>query len=183
MKAAVYARVSTTDQEPENQLRELRRYVVARGWAPQEFVDRVSGAVDSRPALKRLLQQARRRRIDVLVVWSLDRLGRSLRHLVELLDELRALQVSLVSLKEGLDLSTPAGRLQWQIIAAISEFERERLRERVRAGLARVKAEGRPGEDADRDWMERAPVPILTARCARDGRLGLRSLVGVLNCR
>ena len=144
MRAAIYARVSTLDQEPENQLRELRQYTQARGWTAREFVDRLSGAIDTRPALDRLLGDARRRRFNVVLIWSLDRLGRSLRHLVALLDELRALNVSLVSLREGLDLSTPAGRLQWQIIAAISEFERERLRERVRAGLARVKAGGKP---------------------------------------
>ena len=144
MRAAIYARVSTLDQEPENQLAELRQYTQARGWNSREFVDRMSGAIDTRPALDRLLADARRRRFDVVLIWSLDRLGRSLRHLIELLDELRALDVSLVSLREGLDLSTPAGRLQWQIIAAISEFERERLRERVRAGLARVKAGGKP---------------------------------------
>ena len=143
MRAAIYARVSTLDQEPENQLAELRQYTQARGWNSREFVDRMSGAIDTRPALDRLLGDARRRRFDVVLIWSLDRLGRSLRHLIELLDELRALDVSLVSLREGLDLSTPAGRLQWQIIAAISEFERERLRERVRAGLARVKAGGK----------------------------------------
>ena len=141
---AIYARVSTLDQEPENQLRELRAYATARGWIPREFVDRMSGALNTRPALDALLRDARRGRIDLIVVWSLDRLGRSLRHLVELLDEMRALGISLVSLREGLDLSTPAGRLQWQIIAAISEFERERLRERVKAGLARVRAGGGP---------------------------------------
>ena len=146
MKAALYARVSTCDQEPENQLAELRRYVRARSWAEAaEYVDHgVSGARDRRPALDRLIRDARRGRVDVIVIWSLDRLGRSLRHLVELLEEMRSLGISLVSLREGLDLSTPAGRLQWQIIAAISEFERERLRERVKAGLARVRAGGRP---------------------------------------
>ena len=92
MRAAVYARVSTLDQEPENQLAELRRYVHARSWpAAVEYVDHgVSGAKDRRPALDRLIRDARRRRVDVLICWRLDRLGRNLRHLVTLLDELHA---------------------------------------------------------------------------------------------
>lgn len=144
MKAAVYARVSTADQEPENQLQELRRYVAARGWQATEFVDRgVSGARESRPALDALVKDARRRHFDTLVVWRLDRLGRNLRHLILLLDELTALGIGFVSLGEGIDTSTPAGRLQLHILGAIAEFERARIQERVRAGLARAKAQGR----------------------------------------
>lgn len=149
MTVAAYARVSRFDQEPENQLVELRRYVAARGWTATEFVDHgVSGAKARRPALDRLLADVRRRKVDLIVIWSLDRLGRSLRQLVELLDEFHALGIGFVSLREGLDFTTPAGRLQWQIIAAISEFERARLVERVHAGLARARSQakrlGRP---------------------------------------
>ena len=141
--AALYARVSTLDQEPENQLAELRRYVDARSWPAAEYVDHgVSGAKDRRPALDRLLRDARRRRFDVLVCWRLDRLGRSLKHLVTLLDELQALGVGFVSLGEGIDLSTPAGKLQLHILAALAEFERARIAERVRAGLARARRQG-----------------------------------------
>ena len=144
MRAAVYVRVSTLDQHPQNQIDELRRYVTARGWPSREFVDHgISGAKEDRPALDALLREARRRTIDVVVVWSLDRLGRSLKHLISLLDEFQALHIALISLREGLDLSTPAGRLQWQIIGAISEFERARIAERIRAGLARARAQGR----------------------------------------
>ncbi len=119
MRAAIYARVSTVDQEPENQLQELGRYVQARGWTAQEYVDRgVSGAKDRRPALDALLTDARRRRFDALVCWRLDRLGRNLRHLITLLDDLQALGVAFVSLAEGIDATTPAGKLQmhrtWQ---------------------------------------------------------------------
>jgi len=143
MKAAIYARVSTLDQEPENQLQELRRYVEARGWTATEFVDRgVSGAKDRRPALDELLTGARRRRFDVLVCWRLDRLGRNLRHLILLLDELQAVGVAFISLAEGIDATTPAGRLQLHILGAIAEFERGRIQERVRAGLARARAQG-----------------------------------------
>jgi DNA invertase Pin-like site-specific DNA recombinase len=144
MRAAVYARVSTLDQEPENQLAELRRYVSARGWTATEYVDRgVSGAKERRPALDRLLADARRRRFDVVVCWRLDRLGRNLRHLITLLDELQALGIPFVSLAEGIDATTPAGKLQMHILGAIAEFERDRIRERVLAGLQRARTQGR----------------------------------------
>ncbi len=143
MHVAIYARVSKFEQEPENQLAELRRFVAARGWTSVEFVDRgVSGSKDRRPALDELLTAARRRRIDVVVCWRLDRLGRNLRHLVTLLDELSGLGVAFVSMGEGIDCTTPAGKLQLHILAALAEFERSRIAERVRAGLARAKAEG-----------------------------------------
>jgi DNA invertase Pin-like site-specific DNA recombinase len=143
MRAAIYARVSTLDQEPENQLEELRRYITARGWTAMEFVDRgVSGARESRPALDALLKAAKRRKFDVLVVWRLDRLGRSLRHLILFLDELNALGVGFVSLHEGIDATTPAGRLQLHVLGAIAEFERARIAERVKSGLRRARAQG-----------------------------------------
>jgi DNA invertase Pin-like site-specific DNA recombinase len=135
-RAAIYARVSTHDQTCENQLLEVHRYVTARGWTAQEYIDQgISGAKDRRPALDSLLADARRRRFDVLVVWRLDRLGRNLKHLVTLLEEIQALGIAFVSLAEGIDATTPAGKLQMHILAAIAE--------RVRAGLARAKAQGR----------------------------------------
>ena len=144
MRCAIYARVSTLDQHVENQLTELRSYVERRDWTAVEYVDRgVSGAKDRRPALDDLLKAARRRRFDVLVCWRLDRLGRNLRHLILLLDELQALGIAFVTLGEGIDTSTPAGRLQLHVLSAIAEFERERVRERVLAGLARARAQGR----------------------------------------
>jgi DNA invertase Pin-like site-specific DNA recombinase len=144
MRVAIYARVSTFDQEPENQLLELRRYVDARGWtAAAEYVDRgVSGAKDRRPALDQLLADAKRRKFDVLVVWRLDRLGRSVRHLVNLISDLNALGIGFASLGEGIDTNTPSGRLQLHILSALAEFERERIRERVMSGLARARAQG-----------------------------------------
>src|SRR5512136_3064290 len=106
-RAALYARVSTTEQEPENQLEELRRYASARGWTVREYVDHgVSGSAERRPALGSLLADARRRRCDVVVCWRLDRLGRNLKHLVLLLDELQALGLAFVSLAEGIDCTT-----------------------------------------------------------------------------
>jgi DNA invertase Pin-like site-specific DNA recombinase len=155
MKAAIYARVSTLDQEPENQLQELRRYLQARGWSAVEYVDRgVSGAKDRRPALDQVETDARRRRFDVLVCWRLDRLGRNLKHLITLLEELQALGVAFVSLAEGIDATTPAGRLQMHLLGAIAEFERERIRERVLAGLERARREGK------RLGRPRASVPL-----------------------
>ena len=144
MRAAIYARVSTFDQEPENQLVELRRYALARGWAVKEYVDHgISGARERRPALDTLLADAKRRRFDVVVVWRLDRLGRNLRHLIVLLEELQALGVAFVSLGEGIDATTPAGKLQMHILGAIAEFERSRIAERVKAGLQRARAQGK----------------------------------------
>jgi DNA invertase Pin-like site-specific DNA recombinase len=144
MRCALYARVSTLDQAPENQLAELRRYSEARGWTAVEYVDHgVSGAKDSRPALDRLVKDAKRRKFDVVVAWKLDRMGRNLKHLITLLDDLQALGVAFVSLGEGIDATTPAGKLQMHILGAIAEFERGRIVERVRAGLARAKAQGK----------------------------------------
>jgi DNA invertase Pin-like site-specific DNA recombinase len=174
-RAAIYARVSTFDQEPENQLEELRRYVQAREWTAREYTDKgISGSRDRRPALDQLVADARRRRFDVLVCWRLDRLGRNLRHLILLLDELAAVGVAFVSLAEGIDATTPAGRLQLHILGAIAEFERARIAERVRAGLARARAQGqrlgRPERVIGEDVL--APVRGLPVREAA-ARLGI----------
>jgi DNA invertase Pin-like site-specific DNA recombinase len=142
---AIYARVSTLDQEPENQLAELRRYIEARGWTAIEYVDRgISGARESRPQLDALMADAKRRKFDAVCCWRLDRLGRNLKHLVGLLSELQALDVAFISLGEGIDCSTPAGKLQLHILAALAEFERGRIQERIKAGLARARAQGKP---------------------------------------
>ena len=156
-RAAIYARVSTLDQEPENQLIQIRRYVEAREWTPVEYVDKgASGAKDRRPALDRLLKDGKQRRFDVLVCWRLDRLGRNLRHLILLLDDLQALGVAFVSLSEGIDATTPAGRLQLHVLGAIAEFERARIAERVKAGLSRARANGkRLGRPRSRVPVER----------------------------
>jgi len=119
MRCAIYALVSTLDQEAENQSAEIRHYVIARDWTATECVDRgVSGAKDRRPALGRLLIDARRHRFDVLAVWRLDRLGSNLRHLITLLEELQALGIAFVSLNEGIDATTPV-KLQMHMLAAI----------------------------------------------------------------
>ncbi len=121
MKAAIYARVSTFDQEPENQLQELRRYVEARAWTSTEYVDRVvSGAKDRRPALDQMMADAKRRRFDVVVCWRLDRLGRNLKHLITLLDELQSLGVGFVADRRGLDVRLSRGSAGRGQIAARS---------------------------------------------------------------
>lgn len=144
MRAAIYARVSTVGQEPENQLQELRRYVEARGWTAAEYVDRgVSGSKDRRPGLDQLMVDAARRRIDVVVCWRLDRFGRNLRHLVVAIEELTATGVAFVSLGESIDTTSPTGRLLLGVLGSFAAFEQERTRERVIAGLRRAKAQGR----------------------------------------
>ncbi len=146
MRTALYARVSTANgQSPEMQLRELREYVARRGWEiAGEYVDAgISGARERRPELDRLLADARRRRFDAVVVWRYDRFARSLRQLVSALEEFRALGIDFVSLREGVDTSTPNGRLVFGIFASIAEFERELIRDRVRSGLRNTRARGK----------------------------------------
>lgn len=143
MRAGLYARVSTVDQEPENQLLDLRGYATARGWTAIEYVDRgQSGSKDRRPALDRLTADVRRHKLDAVVCWKLDRLGRNLRHLVLLLDDWQQRRVSFVTLGEGIDTSTAAGRLVAGVLGSIAEFERGRIQERIHAGLARARAQG-----------------------------------------
>jgi len=127
------------------QLGELRAYCQQRGWeVAGEYVDTgISGAKEHRPALDRLLEDCRRRRLDAVVVYRYDRFARSLRQLVNALEEFRALGIDFVSLHEGVDTSTPNGRLVFGIFASIAEFERELIRDRVRSGLAAAKARGK----------------------------------------
>jgi DNA invertase Pin-like site-specific DNA recombinase len=145
-RVALYARVSTLNgQDPEMQLRELREYGSRRGWSVEkEYIDQgVSGSKESRPALNGLMSDAHRRKFDAVLVWKIDRFGRSLKHLVNSLAELGALGVAFVSFGDNLDLSTPSGRLMFQIIGAMAEFERALIQERVRAGLRNAQAKGK----------------------------------------
>src|SRR5664280_2227566 len=149
MNVGIYARVSTKDrgQDPELQLTELREFAAKRGWrVVGEFVDvGVSGSKDSRPQLDAMMRLAKGRKVDVIACWKLDRFGRSLRHLVDALAELQAVGCAFVSLRDNLDLTTPAGRMMFHVIGAMAEFERELIRERVRAGLAHARSKGRVG--------------------------------------
>ena len=145
-RVAIYARVSTHNgQNPEMQVAEIRRYCSDRGLiVVDEYVDAgISGSRESRPALDRLMSSCRRRLIDTVVVYRYDRFARSLRQLVNALEEFRALGIDFVSLHEGVDTSTPNGRLVFGIFASIAEFERELIRDRVRSGLASAKSKGK----------------------------------------
>jgi DNA invertase Pin-like site-specific DNA recombinase len=146
-RVALYARVSSANgqQDPEMQLSELRDVGSARGFqVVTEFVDRgVSGAKESRPQLNQLVIDARQRKFDCILVWKLDRFARSLKHLVNALAEFEVLGIAFVSLRDNLDLSTPSGRLMFQIIGAMAEFERSLIVERVKAGLRNAKSKGR----------------------------------------
>jgi DNA invertase Pin-like site-specific DNA recombinase len=144
-RVAIYGRVSTLlNQSPEMQLVGLRDYAARRGWEViGEYVDHASGAKESRPSLNRLMADARQRKFDVLAVWKIDRFGRSLRHLVNALADLESLGIRFVSLQDNLDLGTPSGRLMFQIVGAMSEFERCLIQERVCAGLRNAKQKGK----------------------------------------
>jgi len=142
---ALYARVSTRDkgQDPEMQLREMRQYCERRGWKIyHEFVDVMSGAIEERPQLQILMKAVSRRYCDVVMVYKLDRFGRSMRHLVNALAEFEALGVKFVSVHDDLDFTTAMGRLLFHVVAAIAEFERDMISERVCSGMAHAKSKG-----------------------------------------
>ena len=135
-RAAIYIRVSTDQQDTAMQLAELQDIADRRGWETTVYRDHgQSGAKESRPALDALLKDLRRHRIDVVMIWALDRLARSLPRLLEIVNEFAALGVDLCAAKQAIDTSSPAGRLTYQVLGAVAEFEREMLRERVKAGL------------------------------------------------
>ena len=150
-RVGIYARVSTSRilnsdkaQNPEMQLVPLREFCKARNWAiAGEYVDiGQSGAKDRRPQLDRLLNDARKRKIDCIIVWKLDRWGRSMKQLINSLSELQALKVSFVSYQENIDFSTPAGKMMFHMVGAMAEFERSLIQERVKAGMALAKLNG-----------------------------------------
>jgi len=143
-RVGIYARVSTTDQTPENQLAPLRAFAAARGWSVTEFVDHgVSGGKERRPALDALISAARTRKVDIVACVRLDRLARSTHHLLTLARELDALGVDLIATEQSVDTTTPSGRLLFAVLGAIAEFERDLISERVVAGLRRARAQGR----------------------------------------
>jgi putative DNA-invertase from lambdoid prophage Rac len=142
-RVAIYARCSTECQHPSMQISELTEYATRRGLnVVGVFTDIASGNQDHRPELNKVLALARQRKIDCLLVWKTDRLGRSLRHLVNTISELEAVGVSFISLKDSLDFSTPAGRLMFNVIGAMAQFERDLIRERVKSGMANAKRKG-----------------------------------------
>jgi DNA invertase Pin-like site-specific DNA recombinase len=143
-RCALYMRVSTIDQHPETQLHDLQQLVQQRGYQiVREYTDRISGTKAKRPALDQLMSDARRAQFDVVLVWASDRLARSTRHFLEVLDELNRINIEYVSFRENLDTGGPLGRAMVIIIGAIAELERNLIVERVRAGMRRAKLEGR----------------------------------------
>jgi DNA invertase Pin-like site-specific DNA recombinase len=156
VRAAIYARVSTTThQSVEMQLRDLRELAGRRSFdIVEEYCDEgISGSKDSRPGLNRLLADAEAGKFSVVLVWKLDRLGRSLIHLVRLMEDFQRLAIELVSFSEGLDFTTTTGKLLYQIISAFAEFERDCIRERVRAGMRNAKAKGKRIGRPPRTWL------------------------------
>jgi DNA invertase Pin-like site-specific DNA recombinase len=143
-RAFLYARVSSSDQNPQTQLLDLRRLAEQRGFeVVYEYVDKISGAKAKRPALDQMLAAAHRRECDVVLVWAADRLARSVRHFLEVLDTLNHLGIEFVSFRENLDTGGPLGRAVVVIVSAVAELERNLIIERVRAGLRRARLEGR----------------------------------------
>ncbi len=153
MKTALYARVSTTNkgQDTELQLRDLRTYAQARNLeVHKEYIDNgISGRKDTRPALDALMDDARKRKFNSIIVWRFDRFARSTKHLVTALEEFKSLGIDFISYQENIDTSSPMGKAMFTIVAAIAELEADIIRERVMAGLANAKAKGirlgRPG--------------------------------------
>jgi len=145
MRAGLYARVSTHDQQtPPLQVAAMRDYVAKRGWNAVLEVQDVGSGASLRPKREELFKAARRRELDHIVMWRLDRWGRSLLDLIATLQELASLGVGFVSLNEALDLTTPSGRALAGMLAVFAEFERDILRDRVKAGIAQARREGRP---------------------------------------
>jgi DNA invertase Pin-like site-specific DNA recombinase len=182
-RAAFYLRVSTIDQHPENQLHELQQLALQRGWnVVREYRDHgISGIRTRRPGLDQLLADAHRGHFDVVAVWACDRMARSTRHFLEVLDELHHINVEFVSCREQLDTGGPLGRALVTILSALAELERNLIIERVRAGMRRAQLEGirigRRPADVDRQSVlrDRARGHSLTV-IAKDHRIS-RGLV------
>jgi len=172
-RAVLYARVSTGDQHPETQLLDLREFAKQRGYEiVGEYIDTISGAKAKRPGLDKLLADARRSRFDVVLVVAFDRMARSVRHFLEVLDELNHLNIEFISMRENIDTGGPLGRALVVIVGAIAELERTLIVERVRAGMRRAKLEGRR--------IGRAPLDIDRGQVIAD-RLSGMSLTKVAN--
>lgn len=166
-RAALYIRVSTLDQHPEMQLHELRQFAAQRGFEiVGEYSDHgISGTKARRPALDRMLKEAHRHRFDVVLVWSCDRLARSTKHFLQVLDELNDLGIQFLSQREAIDTDGPLGRAIVIIVSAVAELERSLIVERVRAGMRRAKLDGRR--------IGRTPLDVDRIAIVRDRRTGL----------
>jgi putative DNA-invertase from lambdoid prophage Rac len=192
MNAAIYARVSTTDQTNAIQVRELKDYIERRGWTlARVYQDQMSGAKASRPGLDQLMADARCRRFDVVVVWKLDRFGRSLVHCVSGIQDLASMGIRFIATSQGLDTdeSNPASKLLMHILAAVAQFERELIHERVSAGMKAARKNGtktgnpigRPRRIFDRQEVVRLRGTGLSIeRIAHQMRIGVGTVVRVM---
>ncbi len=182
MKAALYARVSTSNgqQSPEMQVRELREYCERRGWEVSgEYVDvGISGTKEKRPELNRLLADAHRRRFDAVVVWKFDRFARSVSHLLRALETFKALGIEFVSLSEQVDTSTPTGKMVFTVLGAVAELERSLIVERVKAGLRNAKAKGKK-LGRPRVYLDRSRIAALRSQGLSWAKIAHQLGVGV----
>ena len=175
-RVALYARVSTSTQTVENQLGELREIAQRQGWTiVAELSDEgISGSKgrDKRPAFDQLLKRATRREFDLIMVWAIDRLGRSIQHLVGFMNELQSLRVDLYVHQQAIDTTTPSGRMVFGIFSALGEYERELIRERIMAGQKRARAQGvKIGRPSKLNEAVRTSVKLL-----RDGGMGIKEI-------
>jgi DNA invertase Pin-like site-specific DNA recombinase len=176
-RVAIYARVSTADQTLDSQLRDLREYCERQGWEAVEYIDRgVSGAKDSRPGWNACWDSLQKRQVDVLVVHALDRLGRSLSHLVRIISFMSANNLTLISYRENVDLSTASGRMMASIFATLAEFEKSLISERTKAGMRAAKARGRQVGNARRYFDERKATEL---RAQGWGQVRIAKTLGV----
>ena len=175
-RVAIYARVSTASQTVENQFQELREVAQRNGWTVvAELSDSgISGAKgrDQRPAFDQLLKRATRREFDLIMVWAIDRLGRSIQHLVGFMNDIQAMGVDLYVHQQAIDTTTPSGRMIFGIFSALGEYERELIRERIMAGQKRARAQGvKIGRPSKMNDAVRTSVKLL-----RDGGMGIKEI-------
>jgi DNA invertase Pin-like site-specific DNA recombinase len=175
-RVAIYARVSTSNQTVENQFQELREVAQRNGWTiVAELSDSgISGAKgrDQRPAFDQLLKRATRREFDLIMVWAIDRLGRSIQHLVGFMNDIQAMGVDLFVMQQAIDTTTPSGRMIFSIFSALGEYERELIRERIMAGQKRARAQGvKIGRPSKLNDAVRTSVKLL-----RDGGMGIKEI-------
>ncbi|PWY54775.1 resolvase [Legionella qingyii] len=191
MKVGIYARVSTHDQHTlDLQIEAMKKYVKARDWQIETEIAEIGSGAKERPKRDELLNQARRRQVDVIIVWKLDRWGRSVNDLFHTLNELNGLGVGFISLTEALDLTTPTGRAMAGLLSIFAEFEREILRERVKVGIAHArskgKSHGRPAttkkySDEVIRLFKSGLNPSEIARTIGIGRTSVRRILGLIN--
>ena len=172
MKAAIYARVSTDEQTTDNQVLKLEQVAERNGWEVQAiYADTISGAKSKRPELDKLMKSVMRKEVDMVMVWSVDRLGRSLQHLTTLLSDIESKGIDLYLHQQNIDTSTPSGKMLFQLLGVFAEFERSMIRERVMAGLDRARSQGKR--------LGRPPIPPITVdkiKRLREGGMSLRKI-------